>query len=343
MKIDPRRAEAVLRAPGPFRAILLYGDDRGQIRGRAEQVTRDAAGSLDDPFRVATLERETHDRLAEEATALALTGGQRVVRVREAGDGITATLERILESKTSCLLVLEAPGLPAKARLRALADRHAAIAAIGCYPQEGRGLEATIRDVLGADRVAITEDAMAWVTSQLGADQALTQREVEKLVLYCGRNGTADLAAAQACIGDAASVSLEDALFSATAGDVAATDRALERAVEEGLAPIGLIRAALLHLQRLHRASLAVASGQDSDEVIRGMRPPLFYRRQTQFARALALWRPIDAAAVIAAAFAAEQTCKRTGSPAETIGVHTVLAIARRAAQARRVSRASAG
>ena len=49
-----------------------------------------------------------------------------------------------------------------------------------------------------------------------------------------GPGGRVDLEAAMACVGDLAGLSLDDALFAATEGDVATADRALELAMAEG-------------------------------------------------------------------------------------------------------------
>ena len=49
---------AFLRDPGACRVVLLFGDDTGLIRERAEALVRLVAGALDDPFRVAELARE---------------------------------------------------------------------------------------------------------------------------------------------------------------------------------------------------------------------------------------------------------------------------------------------
>jgi len=60
--------------------VLFYGDDAGLIRARARAMTVAVAGALDDPFRVAELDREDIARLPDEAATLSLTGGRRVVR-----------------------------------------------------------------------------------------------------------------------------------------------------------------------------------------------------------------------------------------------------------------------
>ncbi|MCZ8150249.1 MAG: DNA polymerase III subunit delta, partial [Roseomonas sp.] len=77
-KLDARRAGAVLADPGPYRAILLHGDDAGLVRERAEGLVRAVLGGrMDDPFRLAELNREEAAKpgaLAGEAAALAMTG-----------------------------------------------------------------------------------------------------------------------------------------------------------------------------------------------------------------------------------------------------------------------------
>ena len=148
----------------------------------------------------------------------------------------------------------------------------------------------TIRAVLTEAGVGIDADALAWVSDQLGADRVSTRGEAEKLALYVGPGGRVDLDAAMACVGDLAGLSLDDALFAATEGDVARADRALELALAEGATPVGVLRAGLMHLQRLHRVRLAVDEGLSAADAVKGARPPVFFRRVGAFSRAFELW-----------------------------------------------------
>ncbi len=313
--------------------VLLYGDDAGLIRDRAEALVRAVAGSLDDPFLVAELSRDTAGDLAAEAASLPLTGGRRVVRLREATDAATPGVKAVLDGGGQALVVLEAGALPPRSKLRALAEAAPDAAAIACYPEEGAALEATIRAVLGEFGVAAAPDALAWLAGQLGADRASTRRELEKLALYAGPGGKVDVDAAMACVGDFAGLSLDDAVFAATEGDVALADRALEVAMGEGAAPVQVLRATLIHLQRLQRARAAMADGASAEEAMRSLRPPVFFRRTAAFKRALSLWdtRALDAAAQ--AMTEAERQCKRTGLPDVTISRAALLTLARRSRQ----------
>lgn len=328
MRLDARRVPAFLRDPGACRVVLLYGDDEGLIRERANALVRAVAGALDDPFRVAELGRDALAGLPEEAAALSLMGGRRVVRLREATDTAAGPVKSVLAGKGEALVVVEAGGLASRSRLRGIVEGAPDGAAIGCYPEEGRALAASIRAGLAEQQVTIEPDALEWVAAQLGADRALTRQEIGKLALWAGPGGAIDLQGATRCVGDVAELSAEDALFAATAGDLAAADRALDRALEQGAAPVSTLRAALFHMQRLHQARLAVAAGETAEAATRGARPPVFWRRTAAFTRALQRWSPDAIAAALDRLMEAERACKRTGAPAEAICRHAVLELA---------------
>ena len=95
---------------------------------------------------------------------------------------------------------------------------------------------------------------------------------------------------ARACVGDLGGLSLEDALFAATEGEVATADRAIELALSEGASAVGVLRAGLMHLQRLHRIAASIADGVPRENAIRAARPPVFFKRIGSVTRALGLW-----------------------------------------------------
>lgn len=342
MKVENAQIAGFLRDPGNARMVLLYGEDAGLIRERAESLVRAVAGSLDDPFRLVELARDEIERLPNEAASLSLTGGRRVVRLRETPDSaaMASLAQTALRGNGTALIVLEGAGLPARNRLRTLLDAAPDGAAIGCYPEEGRALEETIRQTVRDAGVGIDPDALRWLADQLGADRASTRAELGKLALFVGPGGRIDLDSAMACVGDLAGLSLDDAMYAAITGDVATTDRALELAMAEGAAPVQVLRAALGHLQRLHRCRLVMETTRaGASDVVKSLRPPLFFRRVGQFTRALGLWPAPTLTAAMAALAEAERGCKRTGYPDDTLCRNMVLTLARRASSAQRTAR----
>src|SRR5262249_11926390 len=104
-------------------AVLFYGPDLGLVAERAQELVKRVAGDPGDPFRVAELTaaqlKEDPRRLADEADALSLSGGRRILRLRQAGDGLASPLANLLKGgEPAAFLVLEAGELSARSTLR---------------------------------------------------------------------------------------------------------------------------------------------------------------------------------------------------------------------------------
>ncbi|GBQ14352.1 DNA polymerase III subunit delta [Swaminathania salitolerans] len=315
MKIDSRAASRTLAEIGNWRAVLLHGDDAGLIRERARACVRLVGGSTDDPFRVAILDADQHARIEEEAGALSLIGGRRAVWVREVQDSALAGVMAALSLDTDTLLVLEAPGLAARAKLRTTLEGHRSVAVIGCYPEEGRALAGSLSGLFRDASVSIDRDALTWLSSVLGADRGAVRQEVEKLILYAGEGGRLGLDDVQDCIGDSATATLDDATSAAMAGDRVSADTALERALAEGLSPIALARACLSLMTRLGKVMGWMDEGKSRQEALKQLRPPVFFRKAESFGKALERWDRETLARACEAVQGFERACKQTGSP----------------------------
>ena len=330
MKIDARQAASFLRNPGTCRLILLYGEDEGLIRERAQALTRLIAGSLDDPFKVADLGRDSWSYLANEMASLSMIGGRRVVRVREVSDAVLEHVRAALKGPGAALAVLEAPSL-GKGKLRSFVEAASDAAAIGCYAEEGRALADLLRGMFETEGVRADTDAAAWLADNCGGDRAVLRGEVEKLFLLAGTGGHVDISMVRATAGDSAGASGDEALIAATSGDVTGADSATEKAMAEGLAGVGLVRVALMHLQKLHQARLRMDNGLSAAEALRTLRPPVFYRAMPGMTASVNLWpaslllRALDEARTV------ELSCKQTGSRPDVLAARFVASLARQA------------
>jgi DNA polymerase III subunit delta len=325
VKLPAGRVEGFLRHPDPdIRAVLLYGPDAGLVRERADLIGRTIAPDLHDPFRIADLTGAvlTADpaRLYDEAAQISLMGGRRLVRVREVADAQSIVFGRFLaDPPGDGLVVAEAGDLAARGSLRRMFEEAAAAVAIGCYPDGARDLAEMVRETLTAHRIAASRDAIEFLVSHLGGDRLLSRAELEKLTLYAGDGGRVELEDARLSVADSAALSLDDAVFAAAEGDAAGLDRSLSRVFQEGEAPVSVVRAVLRHLQRLHALAARLAAGDSVDAVLRGARPPIFFKQQDSVRRQLGLWREPELRGELDRLLAAETRIKTTGMPGETV------------------------
>lgn len=335
MKLARSRAEAFVARPDPnVRAVLLYGPDAGLVHERAERICRSVVQNLGDPFRVAELSiaalREEPARLTDEAAQLALTGGRRVVRIREAGDSVAGPIAAFLDQPVGdALVVIEAGDLTARSKLLASFEKADDAAAIPCYADADEALADVIHAHLRTAGLEVTEEALDYLSEHLGSDRLVTRRELEKLALYVGPDGDkVRLEDVEACVGDSAARSIDDAVLAAADGDAATVEQALSHAFGEGESAVAAVRAAQRYFQRLHLAAGQVAEGESAEHVVDGLRPKLFWKVRPRFLAQLGYWSPSLAVQALERLTAAEISCKSTAMPSEAIARHVLLELA---------------
>jgi DNA polymerase III subunit delta len=330
------------KRPDPtVRAVLVFGADAGLVRARGEQIARSIVPDLTDPFRVADLSPDTLKddpaRLADEAAAISMLGGRRVVRVRGAGNEIADAVKNLLQDpKGDGLVVIEAGELDTKSKLRKLCEDAKNAASIRCYHEEGADLARTIAETLAKEGVKASGEVLDWLAARLGGDRAITQSELEKLALYVGKGSAITLEDCRAVIGDSADIDLDDVIRTAALGDLAGLERAYGRVASEGDSPIGILRMTARHFLRLQTVQADIARGLSADAAMGKLWPKVFFKDVGAFKTQLARWPQPRIVAALERLLEAEIQCKSSGMPSELIAQRSLMALAQMAAQAAR-------
>lgn len=339
MKVADRAVDRFLKRPDAgLRAVLFYGNDVGLMRERAKAIARTVVEDLADPFRVVELQaktvREDPARLADEAAAIAFTGGRKVVWVRDAGDGLTEAARSLFDRPGwDALVIVEAPELASRSKLVELFGEDDGAAAVGCYPDREEAIERAVEETLASHGLEIAPDALAFLSEHLGGDRGVTRSEAEKLALYCAGQKSVTRADAVAAVGDSAAVGFDDAVAGAFEGDPPRLSRALGRLKAEGVSPVAILTVAERHGHRLQLVAAAVAAGSSPGAAVKGLRPPVFFAAAESLERQARLWGPSQVARAIGLLTEADLRCRTTGSPAQAIvgqALQAVASLARR-------------
>lgn len=336
MKIDNRSIAGFLQNPDPaVRVALFFGPDQGLVLERAKQLGKTVVEDLSDPFAVVELAesdlKEDPVRLADEARAMSFGGGRRLVRVRGGGEPVAKAVALYLENPgDGSLVVIEAGELTPKSGLRATCEKSKVCAAVGCYADEGRDLASTVRTALSDAGVGVDADAVALLAGHLANDRGVVRSEIEKLVLYVGDGGHVRVADVEACLTDAAAVSLDSIAFACGDGDTENVDQLTRRALEEGVSEVAILRTLQQHFLRLEWVAAQGPGAVDK------LRPPVFFKNKDRFRLQAGRW-PLPAIRRAQSALTeAEIGCKSSGEPAALICNRALLAIASWAPSGRR-------
>lgn len=349
MKISGAGADRFARSPDPgLKAVLLHGPDRGLARERAAAIAARWTPDPDDPFTVTTLTdsdiKADPARLADEAAALSLTGGARLVRVRLDGDNanVAAFIAALDAGKATAeaKILVETGELTPRSKLRVAFGDAKSAAEIGCYPDTPAQLAGIAEAMLEAEGLALDRDAKAKLADLLPSDRGFARAEIEKLILYKGPKGgraagddavtPADLTAALSAGADS---DLDDLADAATTGGAAQADAALRHALESGAAPVSIIRALSRHLSRLQEARAKLDAGAGLEGAMGSLRPPVFIMRKRAFGAALSRWSARALESALREALDVEVRLKGSGAPPDALLGRFVLSLARHGAR----------
>lgn len=175
MKLAYRDIEPFVKKPNPAaRVVLVYGPDSGLMKERAATIGKSVVADLNDPFNVAVLNADDladdAARLMDEASAMSMMGGDRLIRVENAGDKLTTLIKEYLAAPNPhALIVLEAGELGPRSSLRALCEKVTNAAAVPCYVEDERDISRLIRETLQGAGLSAEPDAVTSLASAITA------------------------------------------------------------------------------------------------------------------------------------------------------------------------------
>lgn len=337
MKVPPRDIENYVKNPNPSaRVILIYGPDNGLMKERAKTIGLTITADLNDPFNAVTL--STPDiiadpaRLADEAGAISMMGGDRLIRITSGGDKLTPFIKSYLENPNeTALITIEAGELNPRSSLRKLCETAPNAAAIPCYVEDQRDLARLIQTMVAADNLQIDQDAIGWLAANINGDRTRARSEIEKLILYKNPTSGARITIedAMTICGASGTSSMDDLTNATASGNSALAIKNYQKLMEEGISFIAILRSLQNHFKRLHQASSAIESGTPADQAMKTLQPPIFFKNQTNFRNQLQRWRAATLIKALGKLADIEADCKKTGAPAETLCAQTILGLSK--------------
>ena len=284
MKIAPRDIASLLAKPSPsYLCYFFHGPDIGQMRERALTISKKIVPDLDDPFQSVALRgedvKQDPARLVDEVSSLAVFGDERLIRVRGSGtellDGVKLAVP-LLEKGTR--LIIEATDTTTKHAIVKFCDGEKHVASIGCYADEDRDIGQLARDIFAKDNITISQEALSLMISRLGGDRLASRSEIEKLAIMAGPNGTLSFDEIEEALGDSSAQAIDLFMKSVLMGDVSLLAKMLEKAKQEDIAPIAIMRQLATTFRQIYEITSWMDKGEAAASAAGKLRPPLHFK-----------------------------------------------------------------
>jgi DNA polymerase-3 subunit delta len=322
------------RAGNTARVVLLHGNDEGLVSERASVFSDTVLAGSSDPLARISMESAAVSSdpglLLDEANAIAMFGGSRVITLRlEGAKSIQPAIEAILAAPPAEAWIIIIGGeLRKGSGLRAFCEKHPGAAVIACYADDSRALDRLIDEQMSRAGLTITTEAREVLKSLIGADRRITRSEIGKLTSYAAGQNPIGVDDVRAIVGDIAAFAVGEAVDAVALGQTDAFDLAFRRLVASGTPGPVVAGAVQRHFNFLHGARWEVDNGAPLDTVLGRARPPIFYQRRAGVKRQIGLWPVARIERALEILDTAILASRRNGNIADAIAAEALMRVA---------------
>ncbi len=335
MKVAKGLIGRTVDEPDPkIRFYLFHGPDEAQSTALGERLANSLKASKQ-PVASGTL-RNDPALLADEAGAIDMFGGAKVIWIQAAGDEIVQAVEALFAASASESPVVAIAGRLAKtSKLLKLADEHALALSHVSYELDARDAERLVNELARAEGLRPQPGIAARVAEACGNDRRMMQQELAKLALYLDSspNSPKDLDRESF---DAVGADLGGDFLSladlALAGDARALGDELSRLDRSGRDAIPVLRSLQRRLLMLAPIRARIDAGERPQAVMTSLGKALFWKDKPLVEKLIASWDSAGLARISERTGSLERSLMRSDSPpsAEALG-EELMAIARQA------------
>jgi DNA polymerase-3 subunit delta len=325
---------AVDQPASQVRFYLFHGPDEAQSRALAQRLLT-ALGAAKFVVAAGALKSDPA-ALSDEAGAMSLFGGARLIWIEPAGEDILASVEGLLGgSAGENAVVAIAGGLKKSSALVKLAESSPNALAFAAYAPEGQDAERMVSDVGRSFGLKINGSVAARIAASCGNDQALVAQELGKLALYIDASPHAPKELEHSAVDDVGTDTAEGDVMRladlALSGDIAGLSDELARLLPGGSDGIPVVRSLQRRLLMLAPARARVERGENPDAVMTSMGKSLFWKDKAAFRTMLSSWDAERLARIAERTGKLERTLIFSPAPAQEALGEELLAIAREA------------
>ena len=327
-------ARAVDQPSAQVRFYLFHGPDEAQSRALGARLVQ-GLGASKSTLPAAAV-RSDPASLADEAGAMSLFGGARVIWIEPAGDEITASIEALLGAPAvESPVVAIAGSLRKTSGLLKLAEASPQALAFAAYLPEGQDAERMVMDLGRGVGLKISPTVASRVATAAANDQAIVAQELRKLALFLDASPHSpkelDHDAVDAVGADAGEGDLMRLADLALSGDMEGLSEELARLPASGAEGIPVVRSLQRRLLMLAPARARIERGESPDAVMTSLGKSLFFKQKAAFSQMLRLWDAERLARISERAGELERALMFSPAPEQEALGEELIAIAREA------------
>ena len=277
-----------------FQSFLIYGPNEGLIRENIDIVFKNFTKGADcEKINIVGKQLdESISILNDEISTISLFSEKKFIILDSPKEKHVSIIEDalILDFKNTCMVVKQ-DNLMKSSKIRKLYETSKNHFSLACYDDDIKVLSSLLEKFQKDHNISFDSDVKSFLLNNLSNDRMVIKNELEKILLSLSEDDKkVDVEKLRNILHDSAHTDLQQINNSILFGNTEKGSKSLEKLFNLGTNPLVILKSFNNYIMRIRLTQIELSKGEQFDEAIKVLRPPVFWKEKSDFKRHCLMW-----------------------------------------------------
>ena len=277
-----------------FQSFLIYGPNEGLVRENIDIIYKCfSEGSDCERINVNGNQLdESISFLNDEISTVSLFSEKKFLVLESIKEKHASIIEDalILDFKNTCMVVKQ-DNLMKSSKIRKLYETSKNHFSLACYDDDIKVLSSLLEKFQKDHNISFDSDVKSFLLNNLSNDRMVIKNELEKILLSLSEDDKkVDVEKLRNILHDSAHTDLQQINNSILFGNTEKGSKSLEKLFNLGTNPLVILKSFNNYIMRIRLTQIELSKGEQFDEAIKVLRPPVFWKEKSDFKRHCLMW-----------------------------------------------------
>ena len=270
-----------------YKFIFLYGPNSGLVNLLFNQTPETLSIDVNDPFNVSKFNTQNLiDNpyvMFDTISTFSMTNAKRIIFLDLCNISIKKSLIDVIKTSISAeidnfLIIIKADNLGTQNELvKYTLDSKVGIL-VPCYEETINQIKFELSNLLKKYNIKFSDTFLLSLSTKFSNDSSINKMEFDKLNNFLIDNKNVTEESLFSLINDNTNLNLNKIAYFCAVGDVKKALFFYEKSLDSAISPIVIIRTITKHFKIIEKILCAIEDGNNIDDAINNIRPPIFFK-----------------------------------------------------------------
>ncbi len=294
MLIKEYQLDKILADKPGFITFLVYGPNEGLVRAQIKKIVQNITSKHEYDQVGLNSKDLDEDSYAIDSNlkTISMFSKGRILILDLPKDKHLPIIEPVIDdAPQNSVLIIKADNLNKSSKIRKFFETRKSCYSLACYDDDTKALMQYVESFISDNNLNIDRDIKNYLMQNLSNDRMINNNELEKIKLFIGNTDKKiSLDNAKFLLNDSSSQNLNKMNETVMYGNTSKSSKIIGRLLSEGTNPISLVRSLMNYLIRIQKTKIEMKKGNNFENAVRDLKPPLFWKDKESFQRHCLKW-----------------------------------------------------